>query len=188
MAHAERACSGAGVALLALLAGGCALFHRSPPLPPVVIPQPPLIFPAPPPAPMMPPADFMPVDDPPPAWAAMVAGPPPPVAERARRAPEAARDDHPATAPETPPPPLNAGLSPQEQFAYRGQTLAVLQRAQHDLALLAPRALSANAAATRAQAGEYVRQAQQALAQGDLVRAQTLANKAETLARFLLGQ
>ncbi|MGH9475161.1 MAG: hypothetical protein ACRD1C_02390 [Terriglobales bacterium] len=186
MGSIERALGVGALALGTLAAGGCTLLHRNPPLPPVVIVQPPLIFPAPPPAPMMEPAELTPVDGPAPVWEPVVVAPPP--VERPRRAPEPARAEHPTPPPDMPPPPLNAGLSPREQFTYRGQTLAALQRVQRDLTLLSRRSLAPAAAATRAQAGEYVRQAQSALAQGDLVRAQTLANKAETLARFLLGQ
>ncbi|HEY7856765.1 MAG TPA: hypothetical protein VIC32_09985, partial [Terriglobales bacterium] len=49
------------------------------------------------------------------------------------------------------------------------------------------RNLSAEASATRSQASEYITQSQQALAQGDFVRAWTLADKAQTLTRYLLG-
>ncbi|MGH9488520.1 MAG: hypothetical protein ACRD04_13145 [Terriglobales bacterium] len=178
----------AGVLLAAaLLAGGCGLFHRTPQPPPVYIFEPPMFFPASPPGPMPDPVVLTPDPAAAPPWTfALEIGPPPP-RPRPRRAPE--REPlHPA-APEPPPPPqLNPGLSAREQTAYRGQVLATLQSARSDLRQLARRALSSTAAATRAQAGEYVRQAQAALAQGDLLRAQTLADKAETLARFLLGQ
>ncbi|MGH9466171.1 MAG: hypothetical protein ACRD1Y_02330, partial [Terriglobales bacterium] len=88
----------------------------------------------------------------------------------------------------TPPPPLSTGLSPQVQTAYRDQTLTTLQQAERDVQTLTRRSLTGDAVATREQATEFIRQAQAALSVGDLVRAQTLAAKAETLARFLLGQ
>ncbi|HUX67985.1 MAG TPA: hypothetical protein VMV31_10920 [Terriglobales bacterium] len=178
-------------ASLALASSGCALFHRRPPEPPpVVIPQPAILL-APPASepPMAPPAELEPLRAAPPAWLlGLRLAPPPPPRRNHEVAP--ARNDRVATAPapaDQPPPQLTAGLSPQQQAAYRNRTLALLQRTQRELAILQQRRLGAEASATRAQAGEYVRQAQQALGQGDVVRAETLAQKAETLARFLLG-
>lgn len=180
---------GAGVLLLgAVLLSGCGLFRRTPPLPPVIIVEPPLLFPAPPPAPMPAPADLNPLTAPAPDWTLALALPPPPRLRPRRVAPAEPSVPRPQADVDKPQPQLSAGMSQQQRFAYRGQVQATLGRAAHDLAILARRSLSANAAATRAQAGEYVRQAQEALQQGDLVRAQMLAAKAETLARFLLGQ
>jgi hypothetical protein len=134
----------------------------------------------------MPPPTSYAVDGTPPDFVfAMQVGPPPRPAPR--RVPEVVAEAPPVTD-TAPPPPLTPALTPQQQAGIRNQALAMLQRARKDLAILADRRLSDNAAATRAQAGEFVRQAEQALQEGDAVRAQTLAAKAETLARFLLGQ
>lgn len=171
--------------LLGLATTGCGVFHRAPPLPPILVFQPPILFPAPPPAPMPPPTSYA-VDGTPPDFTfVMPVGPPPRPAPR--RVPEVAAEAPPVTD-NAPPPPLTPAFSPQQQAGIRNQALAILQRARKDLATLAGRRLFGGAAATRAQAGEYVRQAEQALQEGDVMRAQTLATKAETLARFLLGQ
>jgi hypothetical protein len=171
----------------ALALSGCGLFHRAPQPLPVLIPQPPIVFPAPPPTPMPPPTSYAVMDAAPDFSFAVALGPAPRPAPR--RAPEVVAATPPAVPPESaPPPPLTPALTPQQQAAVRGQALAVLERARNDLRLLAGRRLFGSAAATRAQAGEYVRQAEQALQEGDAMRAQTLAAKAETLARFLLGQ
>jgi hypothetical protein len=177
--------------LLPLAGTGCGVFHRRAPQPPVVlILQPPILLPsltADPPMP--PPPDFEPmaVDAPPEFPLGSIAAPPPPP----RRAPgdeTADRGEHPAATP-APAPPQLTSLTPGQQDNYRRAALLALDRAQSDLRLLYNRrGLNSQAVATRAQADEYVHQAQQALAQGDLLRAQTLADKAETLARFLLGR
>jgi len=178
---------------LALANSGCALFHRRPPgPPPVVIVQPPILLPAPAyDAPAAPPATLTPLWQAPPRWLLALRLPrlaPPPARRNSDAAPPRSdRPQAPTANADQPPPQLTAGLSPQQQNAYRSRTLALLQRTQRELAILQQRRLSAEASATRAQAGEYVRQAQQALGQGDVVRAETLAQKAETLARFLLG-
>ena len=177
----------APVLLGALALSGCGLFHRAPQPPPVLIPQPPILFPAPPDTPMPPPTSFAVLDAAPDFSFAVTFGPPPRPAPR--RSPEVAAGTPPAAPPEpAPAPPLTPALTPQQQAAVRNQALAALERARNDLRLLAGRRLFGSAAATRAQAGEYVRQAEQALQEGDAMRAQTLAAKAETLARFLLGQ
>ncbi|MGH9412915.1 MAG: hypothetical protein ACRD0Y_04160 [Terriglobales bacterium] len=177
-----------GLMLTAALLSGCALFHRAPPLPPVIIVEPPLLFPTPPPAPLPAPADLSPIIPPALSWKLALNIAPAPRPRPRRVAPPQAAAPEQKPDPNQPPPQLSAGLSQREQFAYRDQVQASLVRAQRDLKILAARSLSFSAAATRAQAGEYVQQAQQALKQGDLVRAQMLAAKAETLARFLLGQ
>jgi hypothetical protein len=165
---------------------GCGLFHHAPPQPPpIVVLQPPLIFPAPPPAPMPLPYVLTPELGPLPPLADVPGyGPPPRIAYRRRPAPQ----PNPPAQANVAPPPLTAGLTPQQQAYYRRQANATLYRAGLVLARLNPRRLSPAAAATRAQANEYVRQAQQALASGDVLRAQNLADKAMTLARFLAGQ
>lgn len=182
----------AAAALLALASAGCGLFHRQPPLPPVVIVEPPILLPAPASqAPEPPPAVLVPLADSPPLWllAWRLPSPPPPPRRVAEAPP---RSDHALPAPLPPvqapaPPQMTAGLSPEQQRAYRARTLLLLQQTQRELDVLNRQQLNAEGAATRSQAGEYVRQAQQALDQGDVVRAETLAQKAETLARFLLG-
>jgi hypothetical protein len=97
-------------------------------------------------------------------------------------------EPHPEAAPPPAPPQLSV-LSPYQQESYRRAALQALNNARRDLQTLYNRRnLDPQAVATRGQADEYVHQAQQALAQGDAVRAQTLAEKAETLARFLLNR
>lgn len=179
--------------LLPCLSSGCALFHRRPPQPPaVVIFEPPILLPSLIAEPPMPPPDvFTPAGllDARPEFALGMVGPRPPLP---RRPNEVARsDEHPDAATPPPPavPPQLSSLSPYQQENYRRAATQVINSAQHDLQLLYNRRnLDSQAVATRAQADEYVHQAQQALAQGDLVRAQTLAEKAATLARFLLNR
>jgi hypothetical protein len=168
------------------LAVGCGLFHHAPPEPPpILILQPPLIFPAPPPAPMPLPYLLAPELGPLPPLADAPAYAPPPREAPRRPAPPPRQ---PAAAPPLTSPPLTAGLSPQQQARLRRDAARTLGEAGAVLAGLNGRRLSPSAAATRAQADEYVRQGRQALASGDVVRAQTLADKAITLARFLAGQ
>jgi len=194
----KAAVGGALVLALSFVASGCGLFHRQPPQPPMVlIPQPPILLPAAPlgEPPMPPPAVMNPTTAStlPPITPVQVGAPPPPP----RRTPEnssshwgrhlPAADKAPQ--PDAAPPQLTTNLSPAQQSEYRRNTLALLNRTQSELRTLYGRPnFDAQAAATRAQAGEYVRQARVALLQGDLVRAQTLAEKAQTLANFLLDR
>ncbi|MGH9415725.1 MAG: hypothetical protein ACRD01_03780 [Terriglobales bacterium] len=174
---------------LSLAAGGCALFHGPPPLPPVIIPQSPILFlaapPSPPPMPLPNALNPAVAGSDAPVFAAL-AMPPAPVPPRRAPAPER-RAPAPAAA-DAPRPQLSAELSPAQRNAYRGRVQQLLGRAQSELATLYRRNLGNEAAATRAQAGEFVHQAQQAIEQGDWVRAETLAQKADALARYLLGQ
>ena len=179
--------------LLSLAGAGCGVFHRHAPQPPVVlILQPPILLPsltADPPMP--PPPDFEPMAvDAPPQFPLGFIAPRPPLPRRAPGDEAADRGEHPAPASTpAPAPPQLTSLTPSQQDNYRRAALLALNRSQSDLRLLYNRRdLNPQAVATRAQADEYVHQAQQALAQGDLLRAQTLAEKAETLARFLLGR
>ena len=185
------------LAALAPAAGmtGCGVFHRSPPLPVVVIPQPPILLPGPaiyPPMP--PPSEFAPLEeDATYEWAASLApdlnlsAPPRRLAESERP-----RRDQPepptSTQPDQPAPQLSVGLTPAQAAVARQQVEQRLAVVRHEMVLLGPRRLDATDSATRAQVGEYFRQANDALAQGDWVRAQNLADKADTLARYLLGR
>jgi len=191
-----------GIAVLAALgvgAGGCGLFQRRPALPPIVVLEAPILLAPPNPSPMLPPAVLAPPLDSPAdslpdfadSLAVAAALPPPP---RRASAPErpAPGDERPpmpaAAAADGPPPQLTTGLSPAQASEARQRTLNLLSQTDRALLTLNARRLNAEDSATRAQAGEYVRQARQALAQGDVVRAENLADKADTLARFLLGR
>lgn len=171
----------------------CGVFHHRPPQPPaVLIMQPPILLPSlvsePP---MPPPPDFYPeAVDAPPQFPVDVVAPRPPLPRREPGEDAASRVEHPApAATPAPAPPQLTSLTPGQQNNYRRAALLALNNAQRDLRTLYNRRnLDSQAIATRAQADEYVHQAQQALTQGDLLRAQTLAEKAATLARFLLGR
>lgn len=200
----EKSKPAAPAALLALVlaafpASGCMIFHRNPPQPPtVVITQPPIIVEQPPvvanppPLPAPPPAN-VPSGSPPPVVKPAPVTPPPRRAPA--RPPEPKPDEHPDTpapAPATdqpaPVPQLSDGLSASQRAQYRRSISAAMNEAQNGLRQLSGRNLDSQAAATRSQASEYVRQAQEALDQGDLVRSLNLAQKAVTLTRFLLGR
>ncbi|MGH9395061.1 MAG: hypothetical protein ACRD1E_12885 [Terriglobales bacterium] len=181
---------------LCLLGSGCGLFQRRAPQPPaIIVLQPPILLAPPSPAPMAPPEVLTPALDGPNAAApdlglALILLPPPPRRLVASdHNPERAGEN--AAAPpaaDAAPPQLSGGVSPAQATASRQRTIIVLNQTERSLQLLNARRLNAEDTATRAQAGEYVRQARQALAQGDVVRAANLADKADTLARFLLGR
>lgn len=189
--------SSVGLAAILPMAAGCGLLRRSEPQPPaIVVPQPPILLAdgAAERAPMPPPSNLVPLEAPVPILADVGAPPliaPPPAQAHHSEGGDERRDEMaPASNPAMPPTPpqLSAGLSPQQQADYRRSVLGILSQTQNDLKALYSRTLNGEAAATRSQASEYVRQAQQALADGDMVRAQTLAAKAQTLAQFLLGR
>lgn len=98
--------------------------------------------------------------------------------------------DTPPARPEsdTPLPLLTPGLTQTQQQEYRSSTSSLLNQARQDLNILNGRNLTTEQVATRTQASEWVRQAQIALNQGDLVRAQNLARKAAVLTRALYEQ
>lgn len=186
-----------GMGALVALASGCGLLRRpAPQLPAIVVAQAPILLAdgAAERAPMPPPQVLTPLTDPPPlladAGAPPLIGPPPPAPRRSDSAGDRREESPPAptSALASTPPQLSPGLSPQQQAAYRRSVLALLRQTQNDLKQLYGRNLAGEAAATRSQASEYVRQAQQALSDGDMLRAQTLAAKAQTLAQFLLGR
>lgn len=172
--------------------GGCFLLHRAKPQPPALVINQPIILSS---APV--------VDVPTPPPPAVV---PPPLkasaskseegtVRRSRRPIRTAHLERPEKeAAAAPPPPADAAvqpqlttkLSPSESEARLRSTNEWLDAAQHDLHLIAGRRLPADQEATRSQANEYIHQAQQALAQGDLVRAQNLAHKALVLAEAIL--
>ena len=185
---ARLALAAAG-AWLAAGNAGWGLFHHAPAPPAVLIPQPAIVLAddSAALAPMTPPEQLTPMPlGPLPVFPLPAAAPPPRPFEVRNPRPRPAAA---AAGPPPPPPQLTISLNPAQQQAYRRNTMAVLGRTRSDLRrLYQRRGLSAEAAATRAQADEYVAQAQQALTQGDLIRAQALARKAETLTRFLLGQ
>jgi len=132
------------------------------------------------------------------------AAPPPPApapakpaaarVERPRHASRARADREEKEAATAPPPLVNTAdmpqltpqLSPAESEARRRATTEWLDAAQHDLALVAARSLTPAQQANRSQADEFIRQARQALAQGDVVRAQNLAHKALVIAEAIL--
>lgn len=188
---------GIGLAAILPALGGCGLWQRSAPQPPpVIITQAPILLAdgAAERAPMPPPSNWVPLAAPAPiladAGAPPLIGPPPAPAHRSEGGDER-REDVPAIATNNAPattPQLSAGLSPQQQANYRRSVMGTLSQTQSDLKALYNRSLNGEAAATRSQASEYVRQAQQALADGDMIRAQTLAAKAQTLVQFLLGR
>lgn len=89
---------------------------------------------------------------------------------------------------DNPLPLLTPGLSPSQQQEYRNSTTNLLNQARRDLNVLNGRNLNTEQVATRTQASEWVRQAQIALNQGDVVRAQNLARKAAVLTRALFEQ
>jgi hypothetical protein len=92
------------------------------------------------------------------------------------------------TGDDNPLPLLTPGLTPSQQQEYRNSTTNLLNQARRDLNVLNGRNLNTEQVATRTQASEWVRQAQIALNQGDLVRAQNLARKAAVLTRALFEQ
>lgn len=173
---------------------GCHLLRPRPQLPAVIVPQPPILFPASlyTVAPMPLPAVLTPeLTTALPTFPLDRIGPPPHLRRRADSIREPRPEPFeppPASAAPLTAPQLTTPGNPVQQAASRRHTTGVLSQARNELRLLYSRRLDRQAAATRAQASEYVRQAEAALAQGDLVRAQMLAQKAEQLARFLLGQ
>jgi hypothetical protein len=176
--------------LVPLAGSGCGVFHRAPRPPAVLIIEPPILLPsliAEPPMP--PPGDLYPVAlADPPAFPLGAIGPRPAPVRRAGNGELTRPEPRPEAAP-APAPPQLSSLTPYQQESYRRAALQALNNARRDLQTLYNRHnLDAQAVATRGQADEYVHQAQQALAQGDAMRAQTLAEKAETLARFLLNR
>lgn len=183
--------SSLALALVVPLAStGCGLFHRAPRPPAVLIIEPPILLPsliAEPPMP--PPGDLYPVAlvDPP-AFPLGRIGARPASIRRANNGEAGRAERRLEMAPEPAPPQLSV-LTPYQQESYRRAALQALNNARRDLQILYNRHnLDAQAVATRGQADEYVHQAQQALAQGDAMRALTLADKAETLAGFLLNR
>ena len=187
---------------LSLTSSGCFIFGRkAKPAPPTVVISQPIILTPPPvtnPVPAQPPVP----ENPP---RVIPSGPAPrhtkhPARRRTRESdPRAAH--HPSTVSRTTadaPPPrpenestlplLTPGLTPAQQQEYRNSTASLLNQARQDLNVLNGRNLTAEQVATRTQASEWVRQAQIALNQGDLVRAQNLARKAAVLTRALYEQ
>src|SRR5579884_3731578 len=184
----RRAAAAGLAAACASFASGCYFFHRPRPQPPTLVINQPIVLstepvlnvPAPAPAP------------PPPAPAP--AKPAAARVERPRHASRARADREEKEAATAPPPLVNTAdmpqltpqLSPAESEARRRATTEWLDAAQHDLALVAARSLTPAQQANRSQADEFIRQARQALAQGDVVRAQNLAHKALVIAEAIL--
>lgn len=188
---------------LSLLNSGCSMFGRkAKPVPPTIVINQPIIL-SPPPV-----TQTVPAEPPVPA------NPPLVIPSGRNEAKNAGRSSHrrsrennthqqrrpgnvnhtttdtPPAHPEAPAtvPPLTPGLTPSQQQGYRNSTNALLNQARQDLGVLNGRNLSSDQVATRTQASEWVRQAQIALNQGDLVRAQNLARKAAVLTRALYEQ
>lgn len=185
---------------LLLLNSGCFIFGgRAKPVPPTVVINQPIVLAAPsvtqpnPPPPPMPATPTVII----PAGANAAKHRQPVVRRHPRENNHSSR--HPATVnrsgPDAPArasngnlPLLTPGLSPAEEHAYRAATVQFLNQARQDLSVLNGRNLSADQVATRTQASEFVRQAQIALNQGDVVRAQNLARKATVLTHALFEQ
>ncbi len=176
--------------LLPWVEGGCFLFPRAKPVPPTLVLTQPIILSTPdvtatppPPAPPAPPNVIVLAPESAPKLS--------PPARHRRRHVAASRKPveaaNPAAADAGPQPQLTSELTPEEAARYRRTTAEWLDAAIHDLKLTANRQLAAEEAATRAQANEYISQAQAALAEGAVVRAQNLAHKALVLAEALLG-
>ncbi len=174
--------------LLPWVEGGCFLFPRAKPVPPTLVLTQPIILSTPevtatPPPPAPPPQVIVLAPESAPKLS-------PPARHRHRRVAASlkpAEPASPAAADAGPQPQLTSELTPEEAARYRRTTAEWLDAAIHDLKLTGNRQLPAEAAATRAQANEYISQAQAALAEGALVRAQNLAHKALVLAEALLG-
>ncbi len=172
--------------LLPWVEGGCFLFPRAKPVPPTLVLTQPIILSTP----------EVTATPPPPPPKVIVLAPesapkPSPPARHRRRHVAASRKPaeaaNPAAADAGPQPQLTSELTPEEAARYRRTAAEWLDAASHDLKLTANRQLAAEEAATRAQANEYISQAQAALAEGAVVRAQNLAHKALVLAEALLG-
>ena len=179
-----RARVGALLGLAVLGLSGCGR-HRRVVAPPVVVRPPPVVV-------MPAPAIILP----PPAMPA-IPRPHLPAAPRAARGKvqerrRAVRKEAPREAAEhdknanPTPAPLTAVLGPQETRALRNEAGQWLAATQDNLTQLRRRTLSRDEAATAAQAGEFARQAHQALQQGDVARGHTLAQKALLLTQEVL--
>jgi hypothetical protein len=92
----------------------------------------------------------------------------------------------PATAPASSSPQLTIG-SPEQLQRDRQETVQYLNNARTDLKALEGKRLSNEQTSTVAQANEYVREAQSALDQGDVLKAHNLAWKASLLAGALVS-
>jgi len=186
---------------LSLANSGCFIFGRkAKPAPPTVVISQPIILTPPPvtnPLPAQPPVPENPPRKIPTGNATRSTRPP---MRRRGREYDTSPSHHPGavsrTTADTPPshpdessfPLLTPGLTPSQQQEYRNSTVGLLNQARQDLRVLNGRNLSSEQVATRTQASEWVRQAQIALNQGDLVRAQNLARKAAVLTRALFEQ
>ena len=182
---------------LSLANSGCFIFGRkAKPAPPTVVISQPIILTPPPVANPLPAQPPVPANPP----RVIPSGPTPRHAKRParRRTRESenhsahhsaivgrATDDTPRPGNDASLPLLTPGLTSAQQQEYRNSTVGLLNRARQDLNILNGRNLTAEQVATRTQASEWVRQAQIALNQGDLVRAQNLARKAAVLTRAL---
>jgi hypothetical protein len=148
-------------AVMALSAGGCQWFRRTP-----VPPPPPVPAPAPAPAP-----------------AAPQAPPPVPVVHPPKPKPDPA----PVPAqPPAPPPAFGQILTPQQQTAFRRSYQQSAQSARQTLSQLSGRALSRDQADTANRIRSFLSQADETQSKDPSVAAQ-LARRAELLARDLLN-
>ena len=151
------------LAVMALSAGGCKWFRRTPTPPP-----PPAPAPAPAPAAPQPPTST---------------SPPAPVVHPPKPKPD------PAQAPAQPPPPPPAFgqiLTPQQQTEFRRSYQQSAQFARQTLSQLSGRALSRDQADTANRIRSFLSQADEAQSKDPSVAAQ-LARRAELLARDLLN-
>ena len=188
------------VAMIPILSGCASLSAKgkAPELPPMNVPPPPprIIEPTPEPLPE-PVADLPPA--PPIANAPRGTSRPPvsrpaPQSEAAKPDPKPAEPPPPAQepvpAPVTPPPPSAQLRTPQTADTNNSEKAirATLDRARLLLQNVDYRQLNAERKKAYDDSGRYMRQAEDAVKEGNLVFAQSLANKAETLARELAGK
>ena len=144
-------------AVMALSAGGCKWFRRTP-------------APQPPPVPV-------------PASTAPLATPPPPVAHPPKPKPEPVQAP---AVPPPPPPAFGQFLTPQQQTEFRRAYQQSAQFARQTLSQLSGRALSRDQAETANRIRSFLSQADEAQSKDPSVAAQ-LARRAELLARSLLS-
>ena len=168
-------------AVMALGAGGCKWFRRTPAPTPPSTPVPATAAPQPPPTI---PAEHPPKPKPDPVQAP-VQPPPAPAAHPPKPKPDPA----PAPAPAPPPPPPPAFgqiLTPQQQTEFRRSYQESAQFARQTLTQLSGRPLTRDQADTANRIRSFLSQADEAQSKDPSVAAQ-LARRAELLARDLLN-
>ena len=155
------------MAVMALSAGGCKWFRRTPPPP---VPPPPAPASAPAPVPIPEPATPQP-------------HPPAPVVHPPKPKPDPAQVPAP---PPPPPPAFGQILTPQQQAEFRRSYQQSAQFTRQTLSQLSGRALSRDQADAANRIRSFLSQADEAQSKDPSVAAQ-LARRAELLARDLLN-